>query len=151
MVSRFAKLVTAILTLFASQQVYAEPEEMTVYKTPWCGCCAGWADHIEAGGMSVQIVELEDLESIKTLAGVPESLRSCHTAMVGDYVIEGHVPLATIRDLLASQPAIAGIAVPGMPIGSPGMEGPNPQPYEVITIEDGKAGEVFAYIIPSEN
>jgi|SRR5688500_15432361 len=106
---------------------------MVVYKTPTCGCCRAWVDHMQAAGFAVEVHDLPDVSAIKREHGVPAHLGSCHTAIVGGYVVEGHVPAATIRRLLAERPQIAGIAVPGMPIGSPGMEsGSTRQPYDVI-------------------
>lgn len=123
---------------------HAEAREMVVHKTPWCGCCAAWVAHIEEAGFAVRVEEHEDLTPIKTEAGVPGELQSCHTAMIGGYVIEGHVPAADIARLLEEGPDAIGLAVPGMPAGSPGMEVPGySQAYEVVLFtEDGR--EVFA-------
>ncbi len=136
-------------TLLAAAPAIADAEvEMTVYKTPWCGCCTAWVDHVRAGGVDVRVVELDDLQPMKMLAGVPGQAQSCHTAMIGDYVVEGHVPMHVVQRLLEERPAIDGIAVPGMPIGSPGMEGPNPEPYDVLTLSDGEIGPVYEHIAP---
>lgn len=123
---------------------HAEAHEMVVHKTPWCGCCAAWVDHVEAAGFEVRVEEHEDLAPIKAEAGVPRELQSCHTATIGGYVIEGHVPAADITRLLEEGPDAIGLAVPGMPAGSPGMEVPGySQAYEVVMFsEDGR--EVFA-------
>jgi len=117
---------------------------ITVYRTPTCGCCLAWVDHLRESGFAVSVEEMPDLAPIKRDLGVPEDLESCHTATVGGYVVEGHVPAEDIRRLLASKPNAKGLAVPGMPIGSPGMErGNEKQPYRVILF--GAAGEtVFA-------
>ena len=103
-----------------------------VYRTPTCGCCLGWVRHLQANGFVVEVVNLEDLGPIKARLGVPADLEACHSAEIGGYVIEGHVPAAAIRTLLALRPGFVGIAVPGMPVGSPGMEGPDPERYDVI-------------------
>ncbi len=95
---------------------------ITVYKSPTCGCCGRWADHLAEAGFAVREVELEDLHAVKHANGIPPGLGSCHTAEVAGYAIEGHVPAAEIHRLLAERPAVAGLAVPAMPIGSPGME-----------------------------
>jgi hypothetical protein len=107
---------------------------MTVTKDPTCGCCGGWVEHVEAAGYPVRVVESADLDSMKQRLGVPAELASCHTAEVGGYVVEGHVPAAAINRLLAERPSGTGLTVPGMPVGSPGMEipGVDPEPYEVL-------------------
>ncbi len=105
-----------------------------VYKTPTCGCCGGWIEHMEAAGYTVESEDLDDLTEVKDRLGVPTDLRSCHTATVNGLVIEGHVPAETIAEVLADQGDLAGITVPGMPIGSPGMEMPgrDADAYEVV-------------------
>jgi hypothetical protein len=116
---------------------------VTVFKTPTCGCCKGWAEHVEKHGFKVVARDLADVTPIKTAHGVPESLRTCHTALVGGYVIEGHVPADVIAKLLKERPKVAGLAVPGMPMGSPGMEGPTSERYDVLTFT--KAGKTAVY------
>jgi hypothetical protein len=131
-------LVLAVLLLASCRS--ADPGLVTVYKTPTCGCCGKWVEHLEADGFAVETIELENIGQIKLENGIPAELSSCHTALVDGYVIEGHVPAEDVKRLLAERPDIAGLAVPAMPIGSPGMEGPNPEPYEVIAFtEDGNA------------
>ena len=103
-----------------------------IYKEPTCGCCAGWARHLTASGFSVSIVEVSDIESMKAKFGVPYTLSTCHTAEIGEYVIEGHVPAAVIRRFLSEKPQAKGLAVPRMPAGSPGMEGGSSETYDVI-------------------
>ena len=103
----------------------ARPTPITVYKTPWCGCCGGWVTHLSASGFAPKVVELEDLAPIRARYGVPDSAASCHTGVIGSYAVEGHVPASDIRKLLRTRPKARGIAVPGMPIGSPGMETPD--------------------------
>ena len=119
---------------------------MTVYKTPTCGCCSGWVDHARLQGFRVVTRDLHDVAPIKKRNGVPEALWSCHTAIIGDYVIEGHVPAADIRRLLAERPEVVGLAVPGMPIGSPGMELPGvaAEPYEVLSFDASGNIRTFA-------
>lgn len=104
-----------------------------VMKDPSCGCCSAWADHLRAAGFAVDVEDTAEMNRIKARLGVPQDLASCHTAEVGGYVIEGHVPAAQIKRLLAERPEAKGLAVPGMPVGSPGMEvnGRN-DPYEVV-------------------
>ncbi|MBY0136001.1 DUF411 domain-containing protein [Shinella daejeonensis] len=105
-----------------------------VTKDPNCGCCDGWSDHIKAAGFPVRVIESDDVFNLKQQLGVPADLVSCHTAEVDGYVIEGHVPAAAVRRLLAERPKAIGLAVPGMPAGSPGMDFPGvePEPYEVL-------------------
>ena len=103
---------------------------VTVNKDPTCSCCTGWADHLRAEGFPVTEVATSDLKAVKTRLGVPTELAGCHTAEVGGYAIEGHVPAVAIKRLLAERPAATGLAVPGMPAGSPGMGG-EPEIYEV--------------------
>ena len=119
-----------------------------VYKSPTCGCCSKWVDHMAEAGFKVRVTDLADhqLEELKKKSGVPPDVQSCHTAVVGGYVIEGHVPAADVKRLLAKAPALAGIAVPGMPVGSPGMEvpGARPHPYRVMAFDKQGATSVFA-------
>lgn len=119
---------------------------VTVYLTPTCGCCKLWADHMEEEGFPVRRVEVANLTETKLRLGVPAQLGSCHTATVGDYVVEGHVPADDVRRLLAEQPDAAGIAVPAMPIGSPGMEVPGrePESYAVYLFTRDGRGAVFS-------
>ncbi|TXK66044.1 DUF411 domain-containing protein [Alkalisalibacterium limincola] len=95
---------------------------MVVHKTPWCGCCTAWAEQAQAAGFDVELHDHDDLAPIKQALGVPMSQASCHTVQVGNYFVEGHVPFEDVHRLLAEQPDALGIAVPGMPLGSPGME-----------------------------
>jgi hypothetical protein len=108
--------------------------KVVVTKDPSCGCCSGWADHIRAAGFPVQIRKTPEVNRLKVALGVPQALASCHTAEVSGYVIEGHVPADAIKPLLTEKPQAQGLAVPGMPIGSPGMEveGTAPDTYEVV-------------------
>lgn len=117
--------------------------QVEVYKSPWCGCCAAWVDHLEQNGYTAIVHNVEDLSAIKQMAGVPHDQRSCHTAMIDGYVIEGHVPASAIDRLLDERPEIDGLAVPGMPQGSPGMEGPNPIPFTVYSIGSDAGSEAF--------
>ena len=115
---------------------------LTIHKTPTCGCCGAWQTHIEAAGYPVEVVEEEDLDPMKQALGVPSGMTSCHTAIVGDYFSEGHVPAEDIARLLSERPDARGLAVPGMPVGSPGMESPDgaEEPYTVFLIgRDGSS------------
>jgi hypothetical protein len=114
---------------------------MRVSKDPNCGCCSGWVDHLKAAGFQTIVVEISDLSPLKSRLKVPRHLASCHTAEIGGYVIEGHVPASAIKRLLLERPSAIGLAVPGMPIGSPGMEvsGTPDEPYEVVLF--GRSGD----------
>jgi len=110
---------------------------ITVWKDPGCGCCSGWVEHIRRNGFVATVVETADVQSVKAERRVPAELASCHTAKIAGYTIEGHVPALAILRLLAEKPAGRGLAVPGMPIGSPGMEGGTPEPYDVMLFGNG--------------
>jgi hypothetical protein len=133
----------------AAATVDATLPTVLVYKTSTCGCCEGWVEHLRAAGFKVDARDVTDLMSVKTDAGVPTSMTSCHTGIVDGYVVEGHVPAEQLKRLLAERPDIAGIAVPGMRIGSPGMEGPGATPYEVLSFDGDGNTEVFAEIDPN--
>ena len=136
-----AALGTAVLAQGPAQ---AKAEEVTVYKSATCGCCGKWIDHMKAAGFAIKVVDMDDITEIKQASGVPMKLRTCHTAVVGNYVIEGHVPADLVKKMLAEKPAAAGIAVAGMPVGSPGMEvGTQKDPYEVVLFE--KSGKTTVY------
>jgi hypothetical protein len=116
-----------------------------VFKTATCGCCALWVDHLEQNGFTTKVTNATNLTAIKRQHQVPAALESCHTAVVGGYVVEGHVPAGDIQRLLQEKPAIAGIAVPGMPVGSPGMEqGSRRDPYQVVAFTKDGSTRTFA-------
>ena len=117
---------------------------MTIYKASTCGCCKKWVEHVRAAGFTVQVHDTDDLDQVKSDAGVPAKARSCHTALVGTYVIEGHVPADLVKKLLAERPNVVGLAVPGMVIGSPGMEGSAPAHYDVVSFDKAGASAVYA-------
>ncbi|MDQ3607181.1 MAG: DUF411 domain-containing protein [Gemmatimonadota bacterium] len=127
--------------------VAAEPATITVYKTPTWGCCGGWIEHAQESGLETvtRHISWEELDRMATEHSVPGTLRSCHLSLVEGYVVEGHVPANAIRKLLRERPAVAGIAVPGMPIGSPGMEqGGKKEPFSVIAFTREGTTSVFA-------
>jgi hypothetical protein len=115
-----------------------------VWRTPTCGCCGAWVRHLEANGFRVEVTVEDDLSPIKAQYGVPRSLESCHTATVAGYVVEGHVPAGDVRRLLRERPPVAGLVVPGMPAGSPGMEGPVSEPYATLALAQDGTTSVFA-------
>jgi hypothetical protein len=117
---------------------------MMVYKDPNCGCCHNWVEIMRTSGFDVSVKDTTDMPAIKTRYKVGRNLASCHTALVGGYVVEGHVPADVIRKLLAEKPKVLGLAVPGMPVGSPGMEGGTKQPYEVLTFDAAGKTSIYA-------
>lgn len=147
-----AALAAAPPALLAGEPANASPVARTallpidVHRSPTCGCCMKWVAHLRDAGFDVRVHEHDDMQAIKLRMGVPETARSCHTAQVGDYFVEGHVPAGDIKRLLADKPAARGIAVPGMPLGSPGMEVPDGtvQPYEVQLIGHNGATQPYA-------
>jgi hypothetical protein len=124
-----------------------KPTAMTVYKSKSCGCCAKWVDHVRQEGFEPAVHDEEDMDAIKGRLGVPEGVRSCHTALVGTYLIEGHVPASDIKRLLREQPKVAGLAVPGMPSGTPGMapSGAKIAGFEVIAFQPDGSTRSFAH------
>ena len=142
------QLFTAV-ALFAASSVRPAAQKgstVQVYKDPTCGCCSLWVEHLRKAGFSANVADVQDMDVVKDTYGVPRQVRSCHTAIVGGYTIEGHVPAADVQRLLKERPRIVGIGVPGMPIGSPGMEVANvkPQPYDVLAFDKAGQTTVFA-------
>jgi hypothetical protein len=115
----------------------------TVYKSPDCGCCGVYAQYLKREEYEVVIKETDDMESIKEQFGVPSELQSCHTTVIGDYIVEGHIPSEAITQLLAEKPSVEGIALPGMPSGSPGMPGPKNGLFEISSFKNGGLLETF--------
>lgn len=115
----------------------------TIFKSPGCGCCGIYSQYMGKKGFDIQVVDTEDLSSIKTKYNIPRSMQSCHTTVVGDYFVEGHVPTEAIQKLLSEKPDIAGIAMPGMPSGSPGMPGSKRGPFIVYAISKDGSTEEF--------
>ena len=134
----------AFFWLAAAAPVAAAGDSVTVYKSPTCGCCKLWVDHLRDAGFDVEVRDKGDVTPHKQRLGVPPRLASCHTAVVDGYVIEGHVPAEDVRRLLATRPDVVGLAVPGMPMGSPGMEFGAPEPYDVIAFGRDGSTRVFA-------
>ena len=120
--------------------LWAAGAKMQVFKTPTCGCCGKWVEHMRTAGFDVSVQEVPDTMPYRRKAGVPDQLQSCHTALVSGYSVEGHVPAADIQRLIKSRAKAKGLAVPGMPMGSPGMEGPRSDAYSVMLFDaEGKA------------
>ena len=128
-------MMRAMIALLAVSLMEGAPTSlMTVYKTATCGCCAKWVDMAKAAGFRVKVVEVPSTAAARSSAGIKEKYASCHTAIIDGYAIEGHVPIADIQRLLKEKPKAKGLAVPGMPMGSPGMEGPYKEAYSVLLI-----------------
>lgn len=143
------KVIIVLVLVLVAIGVHAQRASgpvVEVFKSATCGCCTKWVEHLQAHGFTVRTTVTEALDDIKSKHQVPGSVRSCHTAVVGGYVIEGHVPAADVHRLLKERPAVAGIGVPGMPIGSPGMEVPGMkvQPYDVLAFTTQGTTRVFA-------
>lgn len=137
--TKSVSIVAVFLAVAAAAWIFTSGEneaaEITVYKSPECGCCSSWAGHLRNAGYSVEVKAVDDMEVIKETLGVPESMQSCHTAKVGGYVVEGHVPAEDIEWLLSERPDVKGLAVPGMPMGSLGMEGGEAERYNVMLLK----------------
>lgn len=139
MTRRGTLVMLAAVLAVPPRQARAEPGSILVHKDPDCGCCAGWVRHLRDNGFAVIVEETANMEAVRTRLGVPPALASCHTAEVSGYLVEGHVPAEAIRRLLETRPVALGLAVPGMPTGSPGMEGGTAVAYDVkIFASDGQ-------------
>lgn len=135
-------VLSAIPVVACTKPVRAEV--LTVYKSPQCGCCGAWVKHVEASGIAVRVVETDRVADKASQLRVPEKFRSCHTAEIGGYFIEGHVPADDIRKLLRERPQARGLAVPGMPIGSPGMEqGGRRETFNTVIVDGAGAARIF--------
>lgn len=136
-----AGAAAAALPAFAANPL----PQVEVFKSPTCGCCGAWVDHLKAAGFPVKVVEVGDTAATRKRHGLPDKFGSCHTGIVNGYVIEGHVPAADVKRLLTMRPVAIGLAVPGMPVGSPGMEhGNRVDPYDVLLIDKRGRETVFA-------
>ena len=146
---RYSALVVALVApIYASQTTArkAAPaaQPIVVYKTASCGCCGKWVEHLKAAGFAPTVHTLQSMDEAPVRKQIPSELRSCHTATLEGYLVEGHVPADVIRKLLKEKPRVEGIAVPGMPAGSPGMESNTPEPYDVVTFDATGKTTVFA-------
>ena len=138
-------LAMASLPLGRALPAGAATPAILVFKNTSCGCCGAWVEHLAAAGFEVSVKEVADTGAVRRRLGLPEQYGSCHTATVAGYVLEGHVPAADVRRLLADRPVAIGLAVPGMPVGSPGMEvGSRVDPYEVLLVDRKGKPSVFA-------
>ena len=127
--------------------VQAEPlPEMTVYRSPTCSCCEKWLAHVKAEGFAVKDIVTDEMQAIKEQHGVSPELASCHTALVGGYVVEGHVPASDIKTLLKNKPTVKGLSVPGMPVGTPGMDMNGKKgTYDVVSFGDGQKVKIYQH------
>ncbi len=139
-------LLTALIFVIALMAIYAwsghaskSGPKVVIYKSPTCGCCVQYADYLEARGYDVKVISTENMELIHERYGIPDDMESCHTAIFGDYAVEGHIPLEAVNDLLAKKPDLDAIALPGMPAGSPGMPGIKSGDFQVYGIKSGQA------------
>lgn len=136
----------ALALLLPAGRAAARGRAIKIYKSPYCGCCGAWTKILAGAGYDPEVIKTEDLAPVKRRAGVPANLETCHTAFVDGYVVEGHVPVEAIERMLAERPAIVGIAVPGMPVGSPGMPGSDPEPFSVIAFAaDGRQSVYMSF------
>jgi hypothetical protein len=142
------RALALIITLLVAGGSVVDAEEKlkaTLYKNPQCGCCEGYADYLRDNGFEVGVKPTNDLAEISSAAGVPTDFQGCHTMFVDGYVVDGHVPEKTVRKLLSERPDIAGITLPGMPMGSPGMTGEKTEPFTIYSVtKDGKEPAVYA-------
>lgn len=141
----FTKFFLAILLMSSTAWAAAPTPQVEVFKSPYCGCCGKWVEHLRQNGFQVQVRETQDVTSIRKKLGMPDKYVSCHTARIGSYVFEGHVPASDIKRLLKEKPSALGLAVPSMPPGSPGMESPKPIPYDTLLIQADGSNRVFSH------
>ena len=135
----------ALVALLSMAPVWAQTTPtVDVYKSPTCGCCGKWIDHMKKNGFKVEIHEVDNIPASRKKLGMPDKLGSCHTSKVGNYVVEGHVPAQDIQRLLKEKPKALGLAIPSMPPGVPGMDIPNSPPYETLLVQADGTTSVFA-------
>lgn len=134
-----------LIAALGSTHVWAQSSAaVEVFKSPYCGCCGKWVEHLRQNGFQVNTHDVEDVTAARKKMGMPDRLGSCHTAKIGGYVVEGHVPAADIQRLLKEKPKALGLAVPSMPPGSPGMESSKPIPYQTLLVQFNGSTRVFA-------
>ncbi len=139
--NRYALLVISLLGASAAM---AQATVVEVFKSPYCGCCGKWVEHLQQNGFKVNAHDVEDVPAVRQKLGMPDRLGSCHTAKIGGYVVEGHVPATDIQRLLKEKPKALGLSVPSMPPGSPGMESSKPIPYQTLLVHSDGSTRVFA-------
>ena len=139
--NRYALL---LISLLGASAALAQATVVEVFKSPYCGCCGKWVEHMRQNGFEVKAHDVEDVPAVRQKLGMPDRLGSCHTAKIGGYVVEGHVPAADIQRLLREKPKALGLAVPSMPPGSPGMESSKPMSYQTLLVQADGSTRVFA-------
>ena len=139
--NRYALL---LISLLGASSAMAQATVVEVFKSPYCGCCGKWVEHLRQSGFEVKAHDVEDVPAVRQKLGMPDRLGSCHTAKIGGYVVEGHVPAADIQRLLKEKPRALGLSVPSMPPGSPGMESSKPIPYQTLLVQSDGSTRVFA-------
>lgn len=137
-------MALALLSQLGPISLATAGEAVDIYKNPNCGCCGKWAAHLEQAGFNVRVHEVNDVSAMRAKLGMPERYASCHTAKIGGYVVEGHVPADDVKRLLKEKPKAIGIAVPAMPPGSPGMETPYPISYATLLVQNDGSSKVYA-------
>ena len=142
---RLFNQVALAAALFTPVFAMAAAPVIEVFKSESCGCCGAWVEHLKANGFTTRVVNVENPSDYRERGGIPDKLGSCHTGMVQGYAIEGHVPASDIKRLLAQKPKAKGLAVPAMPLGSPGMEGPRKDPYDVLLVQANGSTKVFKH------
>ncbi len=142
---RFLSGVAALTSLAAlPAHAVPKPDELVVFKSPYCGCCGSWITHMKSAGFAVRVVEVKDAGAERSRLGMPDRFASCHTATIGGYVLEGHVPAAEVKRLLATRPKALGLAVPGMPQSAPGMDVPGRKdPFQVLLVDAAGQSSTF--------
>jgi hypothetical protein len=136
--------ITSLVVVAISSRSQSSGPLVTVFKTPTCGCCGKWVEHLKANGFTVKVQEVNDTSAYERQYRVPRSMVSCHTAVVNGYTIEGHVPAAEIKRLLSERPRVVGLAVPGMPVGSPGMDAAHSDAYSVFVFDESGHSSIYA-------
>ncbi|MDK1489832.1 DUF411 domain-containing protein [Sinorhizobium sp. 7-81] len=143
--SRILKAVVLASLLFGATSALAGEKDVTLYKTPECGCCEGYADYLRENGFDVTVKPTHDLAAMSREAGIPDEFHGCHLSMIDGYAVSGHVPIGTVNKLLTERPDIRGVTLPGMPMGSPGMSGTKEAPFKMLEIKkSGGIGGVYA-------
>jgi hypothetical protein len=133
-----------VISLLGASAAMAQATVVEVFKSPYCGCCGKWVEHLQQNGFKVNAHDVEDVPAVRQKLGMPDRLGSCHTAKIGGYVVEGHVPATDIQRLLKEKPKALGLSVPSMPPGSPGMESSKPIPYQTLLVQSDGSTRVFA-------
>lgn len=141
---RLHSLLLAVAVLGSGAALAQSAAQIEVFKSPYCGCCKKWVEHLQQNGFQVSTRDLHDVPAARKKLGMPDQFGSCHTSLVGGYVVEGHVPASDIKRLLKEKPKALGLAVPSMPPGSPGMESATPVPYQTLLVQADGTSKVFA-------